>query len=105
MDIPSVATRVGYRVPLKRALQPVAEIRSDLPARQEGTAHDTPRSTGERVELARFQTRTGVEQGLLRPVDDLSSLRGVRAIHAYTALERTEQREYVSSVLGINEFA
>ncbi len=102
MDISGAVTHFRTNAPIGRALKPVAEIRGELPARQDRAARNPIWNSAGTVE--RFQTPVTAGRGVPR-ADDFPSHRAYQAIHAYTALERSEEREYVSTVLGIDEYA
>lgn len=85
-----------------RALKPVAEIRGEVPARQDRAARNPIWNSEGTVERIRTPMTAG--RGVPR-VDDSISHRAYQAINAYTALERSKEREYVSTVLGIDEYA
>jgi hypothetical protein len=102
MDISGAVTHFRTNAPIGRALKPVAEIRGELPARQDRAARNPIWNSAGTVE--RFQTPVTAGRGV-PGADDFPSHRAYQAIHAYTALERSEEREYVSTVLGIDEYA
>ena len=87
-----------------RALQPLAEIRDDLPARQHGerTTRQPPQSSGTLVERLGAPVILGPD---LPHTEDFASHRAHQAVHAYTALQRSEERDYVSRVFGVDEYA
>ncbi len=87
-----------------RALKPLVEIRDELPARQdrERAARNHLRESREMVE----RLRTSVSGARDVPLtENFASHRAYQAVYAYTALDRSEEREYVSSVLGVDEYA
>ncbi len=87
-----------------RALKPLAEIRDELPARQdrEQAARQQLRRSGELVE--HLQTAVVLGPDLPR-TKEFTSHRAQQAVYAYTALQRSEKQEYVSRVLGVDEYA
>ncbi len=106
MEISGATTTqvIRSQAPMGRALQPLAEIRDELPARQdrERAARQQLRGSGELVEHLRASVV--VESNLPR-TENIASHRAHQAVYAYTALERSEERNYVSRVLGVDEYA
>ncbi len=106
MDISGATTTqvIRSQAPLGRALQPLAEIRDELPARQdrERASRQQLRGSGELVEHLR---RSVVVEPDLPRTEDFTSHRAHQAVYAYTALQRSEERDYVSRVLGVDEYA
>jgi hypothetical protein len=102
MDISSAVTHLRSNAPIGRALKPVAEIRAELPARQDRAAQNPIENSTATVE--RFQIPVTAGRGVPR-ADDFPSHRAYQAVYAYTALDRSEERQYVSTVLGIDEYA
>ena len=99
MDIAGTSNQPSSNTPVGRALRPVTEVNDRLPAREDRSARIPAREAAVAVE--RFRT----------PIPDTQSYPRIgihpsqHAIHAYTALERSEELEYMSTVMGIDEYA
>ncbi len=87
-----------------RALRPVAEIRDELPARQDREQTERHPLRDSRSTVERVRNYASVERDVPR-AENLMAYRSYQAVLAYTALERSEEREYVSTVLGVDEYA
>ena len=95
---------IRSQAPMGRALQPLAEIRDELPARQDGeqAVRQPLQGSGKLVEHLHTPVILGPH---LPRTEDFDSHRANQAVHAYTALQRSEERDYVSRVLGVDEYA
>ena len=84
----------------RRVVQPVADTNGQLPARQE---QRDGRTTTRDAALLIERYASPITSGPVYPRNPVHHTQ--HAIQAYTALERSEELQYVSRVLGIDEYA
>ena len=99
MEITGTSIQPLGNAPLGRAIQPVSETNGQMPA---GRDRQDPVPTRETPVSAR-RAKAPITATRIEPRIGTSTAQ--YAIEAYTATERSEELEYVSTVLGIDEYA
>ena len=101
MHISGTSIQPLSNTPVGRGLQTAAETDAQVPARRERAPRVPAPARDAQVIVERFQTPITAGRGYPRA----GGVSAQHAINAYIALERSEELEYMRTVLGIDEYA